>query len=267
MKFDKNVTIGCDPELFLFDIDRNEFCSAEGLLTKNGYGTKSNPLVVKDKYFTLQEDNVLLEYTIEPVTTKEAFINNNQFMLDYIDTVLPKHMEYRIVTTAKLDDVYINTKHAQLAGCEADVNMWKREENPKPELNNTNFRSAGGHIHIGFDNATIDECVDLIRKLDIVVGIWSLLKDPDVERRKLYGRAGSARFSNKYSGVEWRVPSNFWLNNPGEMYDNVIAALYADINTEDYLDVEEIINKHDVNAASEINKQLNICVESMAIAG
>lgn len=49
------------------------------------------------------------------------------------------------------------------------------------------------HIHIGYDNPTIDFSKLLIRYMDMYLGVPSVLIDTDVNRRKYYGNAGSFR--------------------------------------------------------------------------
>ena len=84
------------------------------------------------------------------------------------------------------------------------------------------YRSAGGHIHIGDGYKPIPGFAELIKKnpndfvkiLDIIVGNTCVLFDRSPEnkrRRKLYGRAGEYRLPKH--GIEYRTPSNFWLQN------------------------------------------------------
>jgi hypothetical protein len=75
------------------------------------------------------------------------------------------------------------------------------------------FRAGGGHIHID-DASARGNRDELVQLLDIVVGNTLVLIDRDsnnAERRLKYGRAGEYR--PKEYGLEYRVPSNFWLRD------------------------------------------------------
>lgn len=75
------------------------------------------------------------------------------------------------------------------------------------------FRAGGGHIHIDHTSALKNQD-GLVQLLDIVVGNTLVLIDRDpnnAERRLKYGRAGEYR--PKPYGLEYRVPSNFWLRD------------------------------------------------------
>lgn len=102
-------------------------------------------------------------------------------------------------------------------GCHPDCNAWTGRPNPPPNLEFDPFlRTAAGHIHAGWtkdaeltDSQHILTCRDFVKQLDWYIGAWTVLKDPDVTRRSLYGKAGACRF--KPYGVEYRTPSNFWI--------------------------------------------------------
>jgi hypothetical protein len=76
-------------------------------------------------------------------------------------------------------------------------------------------RSAGGHIHFGFDNeALLDDRRRLVPVCDVLVGMLSVLLDRDAgaaERRENYGRAGE--FRTPKHGLEYRTTSNYWLRS------------------------------------------------------
>ena len=77
------------------------------------------------------------------------------------------------------------------------------------------FRSAGGHIHLGGGGTYArNNVVRIVTLLDILCGNTCVLVDRDesnARRRKIYGRAGEHRL--KPYGIEYRVPSNFWLRH------------------------------------------------------
>jgi hypothetical protein len=80
-------------------------------------------------------------------------------------------------------------------------------------------RSAGGHIHLGSNGSSqikkaLQNVEEMVYMLDIIVGNTCVLFDRNpnnVERRKVYGRAGEYR--TKDYGLEYRTLSNFWLQS------------------------------------------------------
>jgi hypothetical protein len=92
---------------------------------------------------------------------------------------------------------------------------------------------AGGHIHFGWteDADTTDlqhmmNGFDLVKQLDWFLGAWSVKHDKDVERRRLYGKAGACRI--KPYGVEYRVLSNFWVMDKAlrlEVWNRMVSAI------------------------------------------
>lgn len=98
-------------------------------------------------------------------------------------------------------------------GCNPTVNVHE-EDFERGDGMNERFRSAGGHIHLGVTKKIKAKYMNLVKVLDIVVGNTCVLIDRDpsnARRRKIYGRAGEFRL--KPYGLEYRVPSNFWLKN------------------------------------------------------
>ena len=78
-----SVTVGADPELFLVNTKTNKVISSIGIIP----GLKGEPYHSEDmpEGFGLEIDNILAEFNIPPATTKEAFINNIEYMKGYID--------------------------------------------------------------------------------------------------------------------------------------------------------------------------------------
>ena len=93
----------------------------------------------------------------------------------------------------------------QLELCDPDYNCYTECQNEKPDGASTNGRSAGFHIHIGYDNPNVDDSVRLVKYFDTYVGVPSVLFDQDTRRRSLYGKAGSFRLQEW--GVECRLLS------------------------------------------------------------
>lgn len=192
-----NITIGADPELFIVDHSNNDkVVSAVGLIP----GEKGKPYKADDmpNGFGMEIDNVLGEFNIPPVDSREGFINNINYMKNYIDMFV-KHINpnygIQCVASRIVDDNQLNSKEAREFGCSVDYNAYTKKANKKPSAKNQNLRSAGFHIHCGYDNPNVETSINLIKTFDIFLGIPSVIIDPDTKRRELYGKAGAFRLT------------------------------------------------------------------------
>lgn len=193
-----NFTIGCDPELFL--ADQNRFISA---IDRVG-GSKKYPKPIGEGC-AVQEDNVAVEFCIPPAKSLEAFRNAIRYSLDEISKRVPG-LSFSHAASAVFPDEELMHPMAQEFGCDPDYNAWTGRKNPRPACDNPNLRSAGGHVHVGVDG--VDKA-QLIRAMDLHLGVPSIKIDQDKDRRKLYGNPGA--FRPKPYGVEYRTLSNFWI--------------------------------------------------------
>lgn len=219
-----NPLIGADIELFLQDRKSKEIVSAEGFIK----GTKSDPFNwdPSNKYFATSLDNVEAEFCIPPVTSKKEFLKYIKRSVDYINSTIPKYLCTAAVPAAILDDRFLQTEQAKVFGCEPDYCVWTRTINEKEEGVNPNLRSAGGHIHVGYDNPELKTSEDIIRAMDLHIGVPSVIQEPDNERKRLYGKAGAFRFKNY--GVEYRTVSNYYLASNALIswaFDSTMAAI------------------------------------------
>lgn len=208
----KGFKFGCDPELFVTN-GNGEFVSAEGLIP----GTKEEPHAVERG--AVQVDGMAAEFNIDPAETFQEFNDSITAVLKQLQGILPVGYNLHALPSVNFsqevwDKASYNSKQL---GCSPDFNAWTGEVNPPPQdLENPRLRTASGHIHIGWtDNREASDlqhlanCRDLVKQLDWYLGSWSLTKDGDPMRRRLYGKAGACRF--KPYGVEYRVLSNFWV--------------------------------------------------------
>lgn len=255
-----NVKLGADPELFLFDLNTNEYASAVGLIG----GNKDCPVTISKEGFALQEDNVMVEFNIPPSFTKKEFLNNIQYMLTYINTILPDNLITKIEPSARFNFDLLDNPQAMTFGCSPDMNAWLLSENPRPEGEVTNLRTCGGHIHIGYDNPDIDTSAKIIKALDVFLGIPLALIEPENERKELYGNFGACRF--KSYGVEYRTPSNYWLSSTNLIefvYEQTIKAIEAvnqGFNPDLYYTaVLNVITNNKYEQGYKIVEKLNIC--------
>ena len=225
IKPDTHFTIGADPEMFIINEKTRAVVSAIGLIP----GEKGNPW--RDPSwgpgFGIEIDNILVEYNIPPVDTKEDFIEVVNFMKDYIDRYLKRiNPELGILCASSMmvDKDQLDNPIAQLFGCCPDFNCYTGAPNPRPRGEKTNLRSAGFHVHYGYEHPSIDQSVEMVKYFDIFLGLMSLLFDTDRKRRSLYGKAGCYRLTSY--GVEYRTLSSRMGDDDttlGLIYDGVVA--------------------------------------------
>lgn len=209
-------TIGADPELFAED-STGKLKSLIGLIG----GTKEEPKWINEhKSLGVQEDNVAAEYCFAPCRNEKQFVQAVQLGRKYLESILQTN-NFIISTKASgiFDTNELKHPKAHIFGCEPDYDAWELKINAKPKAPNPNFRTCGGHIHVGLDVEDIHDKIRLVKCMDTVLGLWSVIEDPDKERKQLYGKAGA--FRPKSYGVEYRTLSNYWIFQP-----KTIKAIY-----------------------------------------
>lgn len=261
-----HFTIGADPEMFIINEKTGSVVSSIGLIP----GEKGNPW--RDPSwapgFGIEIDNILVEYNIPPVNTKEDFINVVEFMKDYINKFVKNinpNFGILCASSKMVDEDQLNNPIAQLFGCCPDFNCYTGAPNPRPRGEKTNLRSAGFHVHYGYENPDIDTSVYMVKLFDLFLGLMSLLFDTDRKRRSLYGKAGCYRLTSY--GVEYRTLSSKMGESKttiGLIYDGVLAATQAfeiGLHMPNENDVIAAINNSDVNAAMAIISTLKKSVD------
>lgn len=276
----KNITLGADPEMFLWSNKLNRFWPVVGLIG----GTKNLPLPITNEGHAIQEDNVMVEYCIPPSKTADEFVKHIVFTKEYINTLL-ENIRIPIeneIGDLDIEDLELVTKciasatfqyedlisdQAQMFGCESDYDVYTFDANKVNRIN-PYLRSAGGHIHLGYDNHNMDTTVKLIKAFDLFLGLQSVILDPDKERRSMYGKAGCYRIKPKY-GFEYRTLSTFWTENEELMrwtYNQAMNAINFVNNDGIITNEEEIIkaiNTSNVEMAMEILNDYNIEIKEI----
>lgn len=232
---DFEFTIGADPEVFV--MDSSGPVSAYGMIP----GTKADPFKVKNG--AVQVDGMALEFNINPAKNEKEFNTNIDSVLTILREMTPGY-ELMFEPVAHFGEDYIRSqpKEARELGCDPDYNAYTGLANPSPNVN-APFRTASGHIHIGWtkpkddkwpteydvtDPGHFEACCMLAKTLDLYLGVPSIVWDKDVTRQELYGKPGT--FRPKPYGMEYRVLSNKWLEKPhlrSLVYNNTIDAIKA----------------------------------------
>jgi hypothetical protein len=272
-------SIGADVEVFLKNKHSNQVVSAEGYIK----GTKENPFIFdkKNNFFSTSLDNVLAEFTIPPANNVEDFVKYLQKGLSYINKSIPKDLCTHIFPAANLDNNFLKTEQALKFGCEPDANAYLKWVNITPSSKDKTLRSAGGHIHLGYNETYLvpdlqnpnEEILnnDLVRQtiikaLDLFVGIPMLIYEPNNKRKELYGKAGAYR--PKTYGVEYRTLSNYYLTSEKLtklVFNNTIEAINF-LNKGNIIEkelgffVENTINNSNIENAKYLIKEFKIAV-------
>lgn len=196
-----NLEFGSDPELFFEKngvmIPSTQIMSAdEQLVTRDGFQVELHPY---QSHCRQLAGNAI----------KQCLIRAKE-IADRVDATLSFNLSYTV--DSKVWKVTGN--ETKQFGCHPTLNVHEQKNTRSSGLREK-FRAGGGHIHVG--KLTTKEKKDLptlVKIMDIVVGNTLVLLDRDeanITRRKNYGRAGEYRA--KPYGLEYRVPSNFWLKH------------------------------------------------------
>ena len=260
----KNIRFGADPELFLVN-SHGRLVSAVGKIG----GTKQCPRPIDDLGAAVQEDNVAVEFNIAPASGVREFIRNLYTPLKYIEKYV-KEMELspHIVPSAIFPEDQLESTQAQEFGCEPDYNVWTGKVNPRPKAKGSLafLRTCGGHLHVSWDEPTMEQRRDLVKSLDLFLGVPSVLMDSDSRRRVLYGRAGAHR--PKRYGVEYRVLSNFWIRSPKAMKwafeQSTRAVRFLNegntVSTKARKNILSAINSNNLRVAGKLTKEFQLVV-------
>ena len=118
------------------------------------------------------------------------------------------------------------------------------------------------HIHLGYDDCNVDTSLKLIKYLDMYLGVPSVIKDSDTNRRSLYGKAGCFRLTPY--GFEYRVLSGYFLSTKATLswvWNGIEKAIEAYNNDYELADpelVQKAINESDKTLAKALINTYNL---------
>jgi hypothetical protein len=212
------VSVGADPEAFLFNTELNRIVPACGLIG----GTKDKPLWYSKnltKGFTVQEDNVLVEFNIPPAFSLDAWCEYMQTAVNsvaqYVATKGPYVLKF--VSEHKFANKDMQSDQSQMFGCSPDFDAYNSGAQFDPikpdvlKIGSGQHRVAGGHVHVGFESAVPSWVAAGFA--DYFIGLPSVGYDKQALRRNLYGQPGRHRVTSY--GIEYRTLSNYWLADGG----------------------------------------------------
>lgn len=201
--------VGADIEGFILNIDSAYPVPCVGLI--KGTKEEPHPIAGLPKGFAMQEDNVMVEYNIPPAKNYKSFANNIQAARAAVtDALYALNNSYVLNVSPDMHfkKEHLTSKQAQLIGCDVDYDAYQggavRRAPAKPL---DNWRSAGGHIHLGGDF----QCPDFVAALfcDLSIGLAGNTVGLNSTRRAAwYGQPGV--FRPKPYGIEYRTPDANW---------------------------------------------------------
>ena len=203
--------LGTDPEMFLSL--GGKAISAHGLFP----GTKSDPHKLDGG--ALQVDGLALEFNIDPAETEDEFVGNIKKVLTQVDEFIKavdKDLCREFTPYKMFEKTYFDSlpDESKILGCDPDYSGVTGERKPPPEIGNETFRTAAGHIHIGWcededpsDPSHHEDC----RLVSHYIGGRAFSPSTDEEWERILYYGGARAFRPKSYGVEIRFPSNIWL--------------------------------------------------------
>lgn len=214
-----SITIGADPEMF---VSKNGvFVPAE---VTGVSGTKKSPQALPGGG-AVQIDGLALEFNILPAKTADDFVTKIQSTLEEVRAVVDRGLSFNFIpsVTFGTEEFASVSEDNRKLGCDPDYSAWTmKEKTPTGGAEDRPFRTAAGHIHVGFtkdadphDPRHIYDCAMIAQWLDVEVGAYEGCWAPESDRRTLYGEFGS--FRPKSYGLEYRVLGNDWLSKPNVM--------------------------------------------------
>lgn len=199
-------TLGADIEYFVRQ--DGEIVSVKGMIG----GSKQDPRPCKDG--ALQEDGILCEINIDPIELKRGNAREWLRRIRSVESQAKELIGLELDPSPKqtLSPEILHLPECQVLGCDPDRNLYSRRENPIPL--NRNYRTTGGHIHIGMDTPIPAVLKKFIVAID-QLAMREYSGREEEERRGLYGRYGDFRI--KPYGVESRVLSSSWTRTDEEI--------------------------------------------------
>ena len=209
------LKIGCDPEFFLWDTKRRMFASCHTMIP----GNKAKPHDLDGG--AVQVDGTAVEFNTVPVETAADFVDTIECVLSQVRKMVPERYTFVFVPVVQYQSNYFSRlpRRVKELGCDPDFNAYT--ETPNRIVDPGNKRTGSGHIHIGwstglstaFYDPRFKDCCKMVKCLDkelIDRGLMDLHLF-DKFRRQYYGGLGA--FRPKSYGLEYRVPSNAWIQS------------------------------------------------------
>jgi hypothetical protein len=208
----KHLTLGADPEIFVFA--NGKLLPAFEFLPDKKSGGKMywDGFQAEWKYDHENNhcQNNLVLYTRENLSLLETQAKKRR-----------KDAKLSLTNVVKIPKEILKTAHPLHIelGCQPSFNAYKLKGEPVYDPRELLYRFAGGHMHFGTWRQR-PPYVKIVKTADSILGIWSVGVARNLDnpiRRKYYGLPGEYRmpmYGQGLYGVEYRTLSNWWLAAP-----------------------------------------------------
>lgn len=278
-----NLTFGADPEIFASYKFEDEFYSYPPIAFKRILNIPpviddlKHPVYIKrDKYDWIQ-DGVAFELTLkEPYEEVNSMFSTIEESIEDITKFLH---EYQFGFYAKpvikfnpdlfykgMDEEF---KQCVIFGCDPDEDAILPDYDCQIfDVSKHIYRYGGGHFHLGskdLDEREImwDNYNPFVKLLAITVGNTCIGNSQFLEEEKLrvfhYGKPG--RFRKQPHGMEYRTPSNSWIQNKStleQMIERAKIAFHWLNNPKDAIKVIDNFLELTIEAITTSNKDLSL---------
>ncbi len=223
-------TLGSDPEFF---VSENGCCIPSVVKILDGeikpiIDDPKHPVVIKTENFNVIVDGVALEVNFKVPFKSFIEIKDNFWQAVELSRLLYK--EVSVVPTIKFNlspfTKYMGNElffQGVIFGCDPDRDAFNVKWTARIiDALTHNLRYGGGHIHFGFPpNIDLSEkdIIKFVRMCAVLFGNFVVANSVNTElvkmRSKYYGMPGKYRlqkYKNGQIGIEYRTPSNDWLN-------------------------------------------------------
>jgi len=248
-----DISFGFDPEVFLVYKDTKNYDSFVGdefvlspavLHKENGLEflteDPKHPLLVHNKRVGVIMDGVACEInSASPIKTGSELRVLLDEALELLYPISKRYdLEISIKPAVNFDYQKYYTDSAKqdtlllqglIFGCDADMDAYDQSfDCPTLDVSNHPYRYGGGHIHMSNVKSLgeLENCRALTQLCAISAGNFSIANAyyPELEklRGSYYGKAGKFRpqiYRGGARGVEYRTPSNNWINYSADKLD------------------------------------------------
>lgn len=279
MKYKDSMSIlfGADPELAL----QNAKGEAIGAWTvTKGVKDQHEPWPGPVEGMNVHADGVALEFNFKPVNRTEFRKVVSAALRSVSDYVNKSGIQcYQLPEIENFSAETLMHPLTNTIGCDPDFCAYdENPDNPRTcDFNPlaTKKRFFGGHIHVGYDKEMIPPWA-LVRVIEVLNYLPFLNKDDQKDRRKYYGLGGL--FRPKSYGVEYRTPSNFWLQDRTFMdcftsnvcnFMDFLAAKPKVINkwfnAQPWQDVKACVDKVDLLSSKKLHRSFTASLNGLGL--